>query len=768
MKKLWLIGLVILMMASFASGTQEYQKQTIGANPNLPIPYNAGYFQGGFTFTTNASYLFETLSMNLKISGTPTFTFDVNLYAVDGSNLPTGLPLATTGPFDSSTYSDGWANFTWDAPYFVTDSIRYAIIIDLVTGTTSTSNYVSWLYDDTGTENKLYYPGSVWTIQDSSAKGTYYIYGIPGINLFELTTTNLYNSSSITNFNATFENVTGTYQINTTNGTIFWNPNDVINITISSVDYFNESIENYNTSSDLDVEMYQAIVYTYALESFTNSSISNFNLTIGNQFNSSSSSYTTHYVNADTYNYTAIAENYEFNSSGSITLSALQTLNHTIGFLPYMLNVTAKEFFTNSTISTFTIQVIGDLIQQNISTSNGWAVFYGVNDTYNVTIISDDYADESALITLNQTQNYTFYPYTTNSIYFRFFDEISLELIDSRSVLMEIISTIESQNHTTSNGTLYLDLMSPAAYTIRSSSDGYDTRFYEYTLTDNSNIAIDIYLVNTSKPTYKEISIQIFNQARSGQEDVTVKLLRYNIISNTYPVREIGVTNFDGYVYMDTIQYEEYYRLIFEYGGLVVGQTDKFVISQNSYTFQIVIGSDVGEYLFGIASVTAIVDYIDASNWFKYTYSDPTNQVTMACLEVYKKNILNDSEFIDSTCVNGTAGILYMPIVPVNETTFLAKGWIYFGSEERFGDSDSVTFSEVPDMGTVGIFICLLITLFILGGYAFSGNYILVLFIPLPTILFSIFNWIPVDFEYAVALEIAAIILALIMRRSSE
>lgn len=71
----------------------------------------------------------------------------------------------------------------------------------------------------------------------------------------EITARNEFNLTNINSFNATIFNSTNETFVETTNGSVFYNRNEVVNITIRSNNYFNKTILNYNTSIDLIVDM---------------------------------------------------------------------------------------------------------------------------------------------------------------------------------------------------------------------------------------------------------------------------------------------------------------------------------------------------------------------------------------------------------------------------------------------------------------------------------------------------------------------------------
>jgi hypothetical protein len=588
---------------------------------------------------------------------------------------------------------------------------------------------------------------------------------------FELNLKNKYNSSYISSFTAEINNGTISQNITTTNGSVFWGLDEVINITIFNITgsegaYFNLSYENYDSNFDLDAEAYQSILYVYAIQNFTNNTITNFNTTVGTQFNNSVSGYTTHYLNANTFNYTAKAENQNYNSTGNVTLTSLEIKNVTIGFIPFCANVTAKEFFTNATINNFTLQVISEYYTQNFTTTVGWIEFCGVNGTYNLTIKTDDYADESILFNMyDDNMNYTFYLYTTNSIYFRFYDEVTLDLIDSTTLDIELISNIFAKNYSTSNGTLYIDILSPSVYIIRSKADGYDTRFYRYKLENNSNIEIKIYLVNSSLSNYKEIPLNIIDENTDPVSAAVAKLLRYDLVSNSYTIREIIETDSQGKAYFDVVQFEEFYKFIVEYEG----ETKKidnngFQIADDEYTRQIIISGTFLESFYDVISIYGVVNYIDSSNNFKFEFNDPSNQITKGCIEIWQIKTTGD-ELIDTSCVLGTSGSIYYPITPVNYTSYKANAFIYYGSTKEFIDQDVVFFKPNFDFDLLTVLGVIILCIVIFGLTIEKNKVVCLIATPTPLTITSFFGWFPLGFELALGIHILFIIIAIIVSR---
>lgn len=813
-----LSGNDILDVGSGNSNTGTNEGATTGTS---------GVLNQDFSFTTNDYIINDNLINDISTNTVGTFcsivTFDnlntATIWSVSDTNADSKIEIYLDGTNNYITAVQRIGGvWKWgvevqtalsiDTDYFICleqDGTQPSFYIDNVDQSANenffiTSDKTTWINSDSGLDNvrigALYYNSNAHTkfidadidelgywskVLIQTDRDTYYNSG-NGHNpfsaveyYFELTLSNSFNSSNISSFTAQITNSTVAFNVSTTNGSIFYaNINDEIDIFIfGATNYFNQSYNNINTSSDFQAETYQAILTLDAKEKITGNEIGSFNATVGNQYNTSNSlNKTIFYLNAGSYNISGRADKYTYNSTGTFTLFALENASKELYFAPNLLNIIAREYFFNSTINSFTIQInYNDTYFENITTTNGYIEYYGHPGNHNITIKINDYADQNEIINISHIlQNKTFYLYTTNSIYMRFFDEVTKELLDSTTINVELISSIMSDNDSTTNGILYVDILSPAIYTIRTSTSGYDTRFYQYTLLNNTNTYIPIYLVNSTATNYKQIEITVIDEAKKDVGDATIKLLRFDIETNSYVIREIVITNFEGLGYLDVIQFEEFYKIIIEYDGEVKYSTEKFQINKDTYTFQIVKGTSVGDDFFRAYQVATAVIFNYATNTFRFEFIDPANQVTAGCLEIYKTNVLNASTFIDYNCANGTTGIVYVPITPINGSSYSGLGFVYFGDTEQHMDSEVVHFSSVPDLTDTneGIFIVFLFTALFFGAFIKTQEPLFVTLIPLPLLLGSLIKIINIEFGYAFGFQIIGIIVALFLTRKNN
>lgn len=388
---------------------------------------------------------------------------------------------------------------------------------------------------------------------------------------------------------------------------------------------------------------------------------------------------------------------------------------------------------------------------------------WSVDGEYNVSFIHEQYADQTILINLtNSSAEYDFQVYTTNSIYFEFFDEVTLNSLNGTTVNVELISEAYSTNASTSNGFFFIDLLNPTSYTIRSSAEGYGTRFYEYTLQNNTNIEIDIYLVNESNENRQDVTLTVYDQDRSEVEDAVVKVLRYDVTTNAYSLREIAKTNFEGQVVFDLVLNEEFYKFVIEYDGDTKLTTEKTQIYSEALTFQINIGSTTGEVFYNSQDVDGTVIYQNSSNQFRFSWNDPNAEMTKGCIEVHKRNYVDDY-VVGTSCSLGTSGVVYQSFTPENESTYYAFGIVFFGDDDRVIDSLAVTFdsmeSNTGSLGWFGVFV--LTVLFACIG--FFSLLVMTIIAPLPLLIFSMAGFVQFDSRFAVGIWIVSMIVGFIV-----
>ena len=106
----------------------------------------------------------------------------------------------------------------------------------------------------------------------------------PAASTFIITSSDIYDSKTISNFTIRIINATANDWYNTTNGTItiLNATNGIYNITINSTQdggYFNRTYNNYNVSTTLASQIFQSLLNLYVNDTLTSSLVSSFSVT---------------------------------------------------------------------------------------------------------------------------------------------------------------------------------------------------------------------------------------------------------------------------------------------------------------------------------------------------------------------------------------------------------------------------------------------------------------------------------------------------------
>lgn len=164
----------------------------------------AGTVRGiGQTFVAGSAYSLTGFKMKVSENGTSDVVCRGALYAVDGSNLPTGAALATTANINVVDFADystyGLYEFTFQTPYTLTNGVTYAVVIEYVSGTPSGANNCFYRANNSSvvTGNTIGKNGSdVWSATPAGWDMVYQLLGSAAkANAFDDSTSTYWGSS---------------------------------------------------------------------------------------------------------------------------------------------------------------------------------------------------------------------------------------------------------------------------------------------------------------------------------------------------------------------------------------------------------------------------------------------------------------------------------------------------------------------------------------------------------------------------------------------
>lgn len=332
--------------------------------------------------------------------------------------------------------------------------------------------------------------------------------------------------------NEVFEDInTGTYDLN-----VFASC-DNSNCTVigDGISGYLTTIEPFTTNS-LNITMF---------DNFTLAPIQNFNVTINDN------------VTIEVTNFVAEIITTEINVDLLITSDKY----HNRTFLNYNTGSDLNESmipFTNifvvdtdgQTILNFDVNYTNGSISGTASSNASGVAQIGIfNDTFLVTAFNinnatTNYAQRSANLTANPgLENHTFEAFFTNSFNLVFLDEQTRELINTTNITVQFLSSVEALNFSTSNGTIFVDALTPAEVEIRYDADGYDLRSYFIFLQNQTFNNISLYLLNESVST--QVIVKGLDENGIPVEGVIFQVKREYIIDSQVVFQIVEMDNSD-------------------------------------------------------------------------------------------------------------------------------------------------------------------------------------------------------------------------------
>ena len=522
---------------------------------------------------------------------------------------------------------------------------------------------------------------------------------------FSITGVDSYTTGALTNFSALINGI----NYSTTNGTIITsildNSTNLFNVTVSSTEsggYFTRTYNDYNVSSALQADLHQAEISFIANNRVTGTSaIEAYSFTVDSLTQSITQTLlgglTKMKVNADnnTYNFSFSGNYYPL--STNIVTTALSNTTQTIESYDHKLNVTVSVASGGATENNFTIdlQSLNYSYSETLSTTNGFMLFNLTPGTYNLTLNDSVHELQTETVVLNDSVNFTSYDFdarTARTFDIEFFNETTNQLLSGSDITAEFISDSNSFNVSTINGTLFLDLLTPDAYTIKYRIDGSEVvRDFFVTLNEQSYQEIDLYLIDEEISSYY-VAVVVDASNNACQQN-TVSLLRYYVSENQYKVVEMSRSNSQGQAVFRVKPNNVDYKFLFDGScGTFTSAPTRLIDSTNSYT--ITGGQELLESLYAITGASTSLTYVNGTETFAYTWTSDSNIITQGCLTVLQRK--NGVRTVFGTdCATGNTGTASVTINDTNQTTYFASGKLFTSTTFSDGNTNELEVSFV-------------------------------------------------------------------------
>ena len=544
------------------------------------------------------------------------------------------------------------------------------------------------------------------------------------------------------------------------------------NITLTKDNYFNQTFPDWNIASNItDANMTQAEVQFIVTELVTNNTFSEGNITIAGITKDLNNIW---YLNASSY-VVLFENNTHYDKSVQKTFVPYQNNTEYItGVYSSILNISSYFAVNNASVSDFEVTSINtNYSWENRTNATGdWALVELVKGlTYNITWAKNNYVNETVLLDITEPyQWHNFSVYTFNSVDFTFKDATNLTTLDWQTITLELISSVYANNYSTTNGSIYVDLLSPTSYAARYTGANYHEQFYYFNLVNFTANSITLYLDPNS--TYSEVTVTVINEIGDPVENAYVKVLKYDINSNSYLLQEIVKTDFEGKNTVHIDLNNEFYKFIVEYPlDTQVKETSPSYITSTSITIPITIETPVATSFFSMYDIEYSLVYNNDTQNFRFSYTDNNAVVSQACLDIDTVSITGNTDY-NSSCISSATGTILLHVAEVNGTTYEATAYVYINNKQYVLDKAQHTFYSADIAGKSGALIVVIMMMMFALMFYYSRVLALIL-TPIPLVLGSIIKLngaplIKIDSGITISILLISFIIAIIISKRSS
>jgi len=257
------------------------------------------------------------------------------------------------------------------------------------------------------------------------------------------------------------------------------------------------------------------------------------------------------------------------------------------------------------------------------------------------------------------------------------------------------------------------------------------------------------------------VTATVYDMSNNELEDVTIKMLKYDITTNSYRAVEVVKTNIDGIGVLDVELAKEFYKFTLFYGGSTRLITSGSYVYQSSITFQIYTGDDTATQFYVVEGVEGSLTFNNDTNRFYFQFNDDSNTLYQGCLDVYKMTATG-KELFNSSCAAGSSGTVSIYVPPINSTTYQAVATVGFNPTHEFWGELMQSFREHMETGAWGMFLIGILTV-VFASIGIWSIPLALLLTPLPMLIGTMAGMIEIGLHIPIGILVVALILAYII-----
>lgn len=382
-------------------------------------------------------------------------------------------------------------------------------------------------------------------------------------------------------------------------------------------------------------------------------------------------------------------------------------------------------------------------------------------------------SNQSILINCSDKEtktNMSFWFYLDTILDLYFYDEETNELLNGTLVYLDLISDDFAGNYSTNTSFINLSSLGAGDYTINYRADGYDVRNYYITLIEGQKNTANLYLLNSTKSTL--IIPTVYNQNSDLTPNVTMKIQRYYVATNSYITVSMTKTNEEGEGVLYVELYDVNYKIIFEYQKEIILITDPYPFTNILPVYRINLVENAFESWVNYDNVITNVSFINATGtiYARFIYNDVTNNLREGCLKVTRYTTTS-TDIICYNCTSSSAATLTCLIDDTLVGEYIAIGSFDTDTENSWYDVKMAFFNVVTGkyaFGDEGIFTAMIMigTITLLGISTITGSFILLI---VSFIFISVIGLIQgVTIGTAMSIVVMVFILLFIIRKVME
>lgn len=315
---------------------------------------------------------------------------------------------------------------------------------------------------------------------------------------------------------------------------------------------------------------------------------------------------------------------------------------------------------------------------------------------------------------IGDKENITFWFYLDNILEVYIYDVESRTLIDYENITVYASNQDVDYyvNLTTDTGYIGIVSVLPGNYEIVASSDNYPGRRVYEDVLYGSKYIVNMYLLNSSKSDYSVL--RVIDEDGFVVEDVTINVLREFLPGfEDYRVVNEHITNFEGETISNFNRDNTYYKFQFWYNDVLVEETEKTLIFQDTLTHQLSLTEDALlsiKYL--LPATTFMSEPYNASGVMKVDYTYSGSNLKGAKLVVTKR-LLNSNDIIETQNSSSlSAGTLTVSWIPDKVSHYIIEGFVDTNTPNSFFSTNMAEYKNnknISILGLLGIFITLII-----------------------------------------------------------